>query len=221
LTRHDGIGEAPGPWRSPSFSAWVRRVIEALRVHRMDTVANDAEILVLRQPLAVLRRQVAAPGFTWSDRALLTTMATLVPRERWARFLVTPETILRWHRALIRRRWTYVHRPAGRPSLSDEAVALILRLARENPRWGYLRIVGVLKKLGVTAPGPAPQNALRRQSLPPAPGRVGPSWTEFLRAQAKGIVAFDFFTIDSVLLRATTSCSGSTRGVLRFRRSPT
>jgi transposase InsO family protein len=179
----------------------VRRAIEALRVHRMDTVAKDAEILVLRQQLAVLRRQVARPRFTWSDRALLTTMATLVPRERWAGFLVTPETILRWHRALIRRRWTYPRRPPGRPSLSDETVALILRLARENPRWGYLRIVGELKKLGVTVSKSSIANALRRHRLPPAPRRVGPSWTEFLRAQAKAIIATDFFTIDSVLLR--------------------
>jgi putative transposase len=167
----------------------------------MDTVAKDAEILVLRQQLAVLRRQVARARFTWSDRALLTTMATLVPRERWAGFLVTPETILRWHRALIRRRWTYPHRPPGRPSLPDETVPLILRLARENPRWGYLRMVGELKKLGVTVSKSSIANALRRHRLPPGPRRLGPSWTEFLHTQAKGIVATDFFTIDSVLLR--------------------
>ena len=94
----------------------VRRVAELLRIHRMDAAAKDAEILVLRHQLAVLRRQVARPRFTWSDRALVATLARLVPRERWAAFLVTPETILRWHRALVRRRWTYPHRdPAGRP----------------------------------------------------------------------------------------------------------
>jgi len=85
--------------------------------------------------LAVLRRQVARPRFTWSDRALVAVFARLVPRERWAWFLVTPETILRWHRALVRRRWTYPHRRPGRPALPRGTVELIVRLARENPRW--------------------------------------------------------------------------------------
>jgi len=115
----------------------------------MDAAATDAEILVLRHQLAVLRRQVARPRFTWSDRALIASSARPAPRERWASFLVTPETILRWHRALVRRHWTYPHR-VGRPSLPDETVELILRLARENPRWGHLRIVGELRKLGVS-----------------------------------------------------------------------
>lgn len=85
----------------------VRRVVELVRIHRMDDVAKDAEILVLRHQLAVLRRQVARPRLRWSDRALIATLARLVPRERWVAFLVTPETILRWHRALVRRRWTF------------------------------------------------------------------------------------------------------------------
>ena len=99
----------------------VRRVVELVRIHRMDAVAKDAEILVLRHQLAVLRRQVARPLFRWSDRALVAALARLVPRERWAAFLVTPETILGWHRALVRRRWTptagpAVHRWPRRPS---------------------------------------------------------------------------------------------------------
>jgi len=124
-----------------------------------------------------------------------------VPRQRWAPFLVTPETILRWHRALVRRRWTYPHRRSGRPRLPHETVELIVRLARENPRWGYLRIVGELKKLGVTVSKGSIANVLRDHSLPPAPRRAGPSWVEFIRAQAKGIIATDFFTVDTVLLR--------------------
>src|SRR5664280_2646958 len=127
-----------------------RRVLDLIRVHRMDTAAKDAEILVLRHQLTVLRRQVACPRFTWSDRALVALLAGLVPREHWRSFLVTPETILGWHRSLVRKRWTYPHRRQGRPTLPEETVNLILRLARENPRWGYLRIVGELKKLGVT-----------------------------------------------------------------------
>jgi hypothetical protein len=107
----------------------LRSLIELARVHRMDAIDKDAEILVLRQQLAVLRRQIARPRLSWSDRALIASLARLVPRERWASFLVTPETILRWHRALVRRHWTYPHR-VGRPSLPDETVELILRLVR-------------------------------------------------------------------------------------------
>lgn len=110
----------------------VRRVVEALSVHRMDAVAKDAEILMLRHQLSVLRRHVARPRFSWSDRALIAALARFVDRERWAAFLVTPETILRWHRALVRRRWTYPHRSPGRPPLSEKTVELIVRLSREN-----------------------------------------------------------------------------------------
>jgi transposase InsO family protein len=167
----------------------------------MDAVAKDAEILVLRHQLAVLRRQVARPRFTWSDRAVVALLAGLVPRECWGSFLVTPKTILGWHRALVRRRWTYPHRRPGRPALPDETIQLICRFARENPRWGYLRIVGELKKLNVTVSKTSVAMVLRRHGLPPAPRREGPTWTQFLSAQAKGIVATDFFHIDTVLLR--------------------
>ena len=179
----------------------VGRVVEILSVHRMDTVAKDAEILVLRHQVSILRRQVARPRFSWSDRATIAALARLVPKERWAAFLVTPETILRWHRALVRRRWTYPHRYAGRPPLGEETVALIVRLSKENPRWGYLRIVGELKRLGITVSKGSVANVLRRHGLPPAPRRTGPTWAEFLRAQAKGVLATDFFTVDTVLLR--------------------
>ena len=179
----------------------IRRVAEAVRIHQMDGVAKDAEILVLRHQLAVLERQVARPRFTWSDRALVSALARLVPRERWASFLVTPETILRWHRTLVRRRWTYPHRKPGRPALPHETVELIVRLARENPRWGYLRIVGELKKLGVAVSKTSVAAVLRRHRLPPAPRRSGPTWCEFLRAQAKGILTTDLFTVDTITLR--------------------
>jgi putative transposase len=125
----------------------------------------------------------------------------LVPQDRWAALLVSPDTILRWHRAIVRRHWTYPHRRPGRSPLSVETVELIDRLARENPRWGYLRIVGELKKLSVTVSKGSVANVLRGHGLPPAPLRAGSSWTEFLRAQAAGIVATDFFSIDTVLLR--------------------
>ncbi len=114
---------------------------------------------------------------------------------------MTPVTILRWHRAFVRRRWTYPSRATGRPPLTDETVDLIVRLARENASWGYLRIVGELKKLGVSVSKGSVANVLRRHGVPPSPRRAGPTWVEFLRAQAKGIVATDFFTVDTVVLR--------------------
>ena len=141
------------------------------------------------------------PRFNWSDRALVSLLSSLVPRDRWRSFLVTPQTVLDWHRRLVRRRWTYPHRHPGRPTLPYETVELICRLARENPRWGYLRIVGELKKLGVRVSKGSVAAVLRRHGLPPAPRREGPSWPEFLRAQAKVILATDFFTVESVLLR--------------------
>ncbi len=152
----------------------VRRVAEAIRIHRIDGMAKDAEILVLRHQLAVLQRQVARPRFTWSDRAFVSALARLVPRERWTSFLVTPETILRWHRALVRRRWTYPHRKPGRPALPQETVELIVRLARENPRWGYLRIVGELKKLGVIVSKTSVAAVLRPPSPPARATALGP-----------------------------------------------
>jgi transposase InsO family protein len=124
-----------------------------------------------------------------------------VPRERWRSFLVRPETIIGWHRALVRRHWTYPHRPPGRPALLDETVELICRVARENPRWGYLRIVGELKKLGICVSKTSVAAVLRRHGLSPAPRRAGLTWTQFLSAQAKGIVATDFFHVDTVFLR--------------------
>jgi len=167
----------------------IRRVIEVVRVHRMDAAAKDAEILVLRHQLAVLRRQVARPRFSWSDRALVALVSGLVPREHWSSFLVSPKTILGWHRSLVKKRWTYAHRRPGRPGLGKETVELICRLGRENPRWGYLRIVGELRKLGVCVSKTSVVTVLRRHGLGPAPRREGPTWTQFLSAQAKGIVA--------------------------------
>src|ERR1017187_7876906 len=111
-----------------------------------------------------------------------------------------PQTILGWHRSLVKKRWTYPHRGPGRPSLPEETVNLICRLARENPRWGYLRIVGELKKIAVTVSKTSVASVLRRHGFPPAPRRMGPTWSQFLSTQAKGIVATDFFHVDTVLL---------------------
>jgi len=179
----------------------LRRLLAALRVHRMDALSKDAEIIVLRHQVAVLGRQVGRPRFSWSDRALIALLASLVPRERWRSFLVTPQTVLDWHRRLVRRHWAYPHRRPGRPQVDDQTVELLCRLARENPRWGYLRIVGELRKLGVVVSKTSVATVLRRHGLPPAPRRAGPTWSQFLHAQAELVLATDFFTVDSVVLR--------------------
>ena len=135
---------------------------------------------------------------------MLATLARLLSRERWAAFLVTPATLLRWHRELIARSWTYPRHGQPAPNaldLDDEVVALVVRLAQENPRWGYLRIVGECRKLGVPISATSVRNVLRHHRLRPAPRTSGPSWTEFLRAQAAGVLACDFFHVDTVTLR--------------------
>src|ERR1019366_2858810 len=130
---------------------------------------KDVEIAVLRHQLSVLRRQVARPRFSPTDRAVLATLARLLPRERWAAFLVTPATLLRWHRELVRRHWTFPRTEKVAPNALDpDTVALVLRFARENPRWGYLRIGGELKKLGVMVSATSVRNILRRHRLKPS-----------------------------------------------------
>ena len=131
--------------------------------------AKDVEIAVLRLQLVVLRRQVARPRYTPTDRLVLATLAKLMSRERWAIFLVTPATLLRWHRELVRRRWIYPNGGrSGRRALDRAVVELVLRLARENPRWGYLRIVGECGKLDVAVSATSVRTILRRHRLGPA-----------------------------------------------------
>ena len=137
-------------------------------------------------------------GFTWADRAFLALAARFLPRGRWSSLRVTPATVLGWQRRVVARRWRYSSRP-GRPPLGEETVELICRLAPENPRWGCFRIVGELRKLGVRVPATALRGVLRRHHLGPAPRRTGPSWAEFLRAQATSMLATDFFHVDTVL----------------------
>jgi putative transposase len=161
--------------------------------------AKDVEIAVLRHQLVILRRQVARPRYRPADRLLLASLSRLLPRERWAAFLVTPHTLLRWHRELVRRRWTY---PKTGPSrgLDVGVVELVVRLAQENSRWGYQRIAGECRKLGVRVSASSVRNVLLRRRLGPAPRPGGPSWAQFLRAQAAGALARDFFTVETVTL---------------------
>jgi putative transposase len=146
--------------------------------------------------------QVARPSFRPLDRAFLAAASRALSRERWSSFLITPQTLLRWHRELVRRKWTYrrTKRP-GRPPIDPEVRDLVLRLARENPRWGYVRIQGELRKLGIRVGATIIRRVLRSHGLGPAPRRTGPSWREFLRVQARGIIASDFFTVETITLK--------------------
>jgi putative transposase len=163
--------------------------------------ALELENAVLRHQLAVLRRTVERPPLRRRDRVLLAAASTLLARERWSVFLVTPQTLLRWHRELVRKKWSYRRRSAGRPRLDPDVRELVLRLGRENPRWGCLRIQGELRKLGIRVGATTIRSVLRRSGLGPAPRRAGPSWSEFLHAQAQGVLACDFFTVETAWLR--------------------
>jgi hypothetical protein len=167
-----------------------------------DDGSKDLEILVLRHQLRVLQRTAGRPQLRTLDRVLLAAASRVLPRGRWVAFVVTPATLLRWHRELVRRKWTFrrTGRP-GRPPIDPELRALILRLARENPRWGCVRIDDELRKLGIRVAATTIRTLLRTARLGPAPRRTGPSWTEFLRAQADGIIACDFFTVETAWLR--------------------
>ena len=178
----------------------LRRVFELVVLLGRSAERKEIEILVLRHELGVLRRGAVRSRYEAPDRTLL-ALSRLLPRERWMAFGVKPETLLRWHAHMVKRRWTYEHRRPGRPPLDPDVIALILRLARENPRWGHRRIVGELKKLAISASETSVRNVLRDHGIPPAPRRSGPSWRTFIRAQAASMIACDFFTVDTSLLR--------------------
>ncbi len=135
-----------------------------------------------------------------TDRVFLAAASRLLPRSSWRSFVVTPATLLRWHRRLVARRWTYGGR-SGRPSIGDEIRELVLRLARENPRWGYQRIAGELNGLGIIVSATTVRKILRQAGLGPAGERAGLSWRAFLRAQAASMLAVDFFTVETISLQ--------------------
>jgi hypothetical protein len=152
---------------------------------------RELEIIVLRHQLAILRRSGKRPQYSSADRALLAAASRLLPPERWSCFAISPQTLRRWHRALLQGNRRQRPRRLGRPPLAAETRSLIKRLARENPEWGYMRIQGELKGLGISVSATTIATVLRSAGLGPAPRRIGPSWSQFLRAQAHSLVAGD------------------------------
>jgi len=178
----------------------LRRVLELIVLLLRRTEAKELEILVLRHQLAVLQRQVVRPRVRVADRALLAALSRVLPRDRWQAFFVRPETLLAWHRRLVARRWTYNARH-GRPPKHQQLRDLVLRLAGENPTWGYRRIAGELQGLGMEAAPSTVWAILKKAGIDPAPRRTGMGWAAFLRAHAHSMLACDFFTVDTALLR--------------------
>ena len=178
-----------------------RQLIAWLCLLARSSRTKNAEILVLRHEVAVLRRQVRRPRLSWADRAVFAALTRLLSQTGRLHRIVTPATVLRWHRDLAARRWTQPRRRrTGGRSTASELRQLVLRLASENPTWGYRRIQGELAGLGYRLAPSTVWLILKRAGVDPAPRRSGPTWRQFLTAQAHGILATDFFCVDTLLL---------------------
>ena len=176
------------------------RVLGWLALLAGSDAARDVEILVLRHEVTMLRRQFARPRPDWADRAILAALARLLPGHLRLHRIVTPGTLLAWHRRPVRKKWTHPDAPE-RPPVPGEVCALVEQLARQNPRWGYRRSQGELLGLGYQVGEGTIRRILAAAGLGPAPRRASPAWRQFLAAQASGILACDFLHVDTVLLR--------------------
>jgi putative transposase len=181
----------------------VRCLLSCLMVLARGEVSKDAELLVLRHDNAVLRRQIGRVRYQPGERLWLAGLSGLVPRCRWGEvFAVTPATLLAWHRRLVTRKWDYTNRRRrGRPSTAVSIRKLVIRVATGNPSWGRRRVQGELVKLGHQIAASTVWQILHDAGIGPAPRRSGPTWKEFLTAQARGILAADFVHVDTILLR--------------------
>ena len=175
------------------LSAWIALLMRS-------EASKTAEILVLRHQVSLLRRQVARPQLTWADRAFISALARLLSKARRRSLFVTPGTLLRWYADMITRQWTGKHQWCGRPSTSPPLRRVIVRMAAENPGWGYRRIAGEVAGMSRKVGASTVWAILKRAGIDPFPRRSGPTWTEFLRGQTHGILACDFFHCDTVLL---------------------
>ena len=193
-------GEHPAVTLSFLYRAFCR-LLQLIRLTCQRDTYLAIEVVILRHEVAVLRRQVHRPTLEPADRAVLAGLARLLPRQHLRRFFVQPATLLRWHRDLVAKRWTYPHARPGRPRIPEGTTSLVLRLAKENPDWGYRRIRGELTTMGITIAPSSVWEILKRHGVEPSPRRSGPNWAEFLSVQAKGLMACDFFHVDTVLLR--------------------
>jgi putative transposase len=181
----------------------VRSLLACLMVLGRGEVSKDAELLVLRHENAVLRRQDRRIRYRPGDRLWLAALARLIPRHRWGEvFLVTPATLLAWHRRLVTGKWGYTsRRHPGRPPTAAAIRKLVIRIATDNPRWGHRRVQGELVRLGHSIAASTVWQILHDAGIDPAPRRSGPTCKQFLAAQSRGILAADFVRIDTVLLQ--------------------
>jgi putative transposase len=181
----------------------VRCLLGCVMVLARREVSKDAELLVLRHENAVLRRQISRVRYRPGERLWLAALSRLIPRQRWGEvFAVTPATLLAWHRRLVTRKWDYTsRRRPGRPSTETAIRKLVIRMATDNPAWGHRRVQGELVKLGHPIAASTVWQILQAAGIDPAPRRSGPTWKQFLTAQAHGILAVDFVHVDTVLLR--------------------
>ena len=180
-----------------------RCLLGCLMVLARREASRDAEVLVLRHENAVLRRQIGRVRYQPADRLWLAALSRLIPRRRWGEvFAVTPATLLAWHRRLVTCNWDYAsRRRPGRPSTAAAIRKLVIRMATDNPTWGHRRVQGELVRLGHPIAASTVWQILHDAGMDPAPRRTGPTWKQFLTAQAHGILAADFVHVDTVLLR--------------------